>query len=1262
MSNFGIPPKPEDVTWTDDQWKAIMARDRDILVAAAAGSGKTAVLVERIIRKILSKEAPIDVDELLVVTFTNASAAEMRHRIGEALEKAIDEDPWSRHLRKQLSLLNKASISTLHSFCMEVIRKYYYLIDVDPGFRIADDTEAQLIRDEVMDELFEEEYGKKENESFFNLVDSFTSDRSDAALMDIVRSIYDFARSNPLPDQYLQSIISMYDVSSIHNIADLNFIEALLFDIELQLGAAKEMIKRGMEVTKLPGGPAPRAENFLDDLTMIDTLLLAKEDSWETLYQAMQNWSFSRAKQVKGDHYDKELTEKAQKLRDKAKKKIQDLKEELFSRRPESFLRDMAEMRSLIETLVHLVKEFSQRFEKVKREKGLVDYADLEHYCLGILTKEISTEGEFLPSEAAIAYQRHFKEVYCDEYQDTNMVQETILKLVTKKDEHIGNMFMVGDVKQSIYRFRLAEPNLFLGKYNRFKVDGDSTGLRIDLARNFRSRKEVLDATNYLFKQIMGIKVGEIEYDEAAELRAGAPYPEDEPYPVELLLINQNVKDNGSADTAEAEPEAQVPEEFDVAGLEQSQLEARVIASKIKELVASGTPVYNTKTKSDRPLMYRDTVILLRSMTWAPQIIEEFKQQGIPIYANLSTGYFNATEVAIMISLLRVIDNPFQDIPLAAVLRSPIVGLNEEELSKIRIHQKRGSFWEAVSAFCRSKEAQNTAEFYEKLRRFYDFLTEWRSMARQGSLAELIWQLYRDTQFYDFVGGLPGGKQRQANLRALYDRARQYEQTSFRGLFRFLRFIERMIERGDDLGAARALGEQEDVVRIMTIHSSKGLEFPVVFMAGMARTFNMADVRKPYMLDKEYGFASKYVNAEKRISYPSLPQIAFKRKKKMEMLAEEMRVLYVGMTRAKEKLYLTATLKDSLKKFDQWNDVVSNTEWLLKDYERAAVTSYIDWIGPALVRHHDANELRLGSMGNVLVPEEIRNHPSLWKVSQISADEIKKKEIDAGMKEDQFLELVQKGEHIPTTSPFLDEIKSRLDWEYSFPNAAVHRSKQSVSEMKRQREMADEQSGTDLVKHFKKSIVKRPKFMQEKQLSPAERGSAMHMVMQHVDLTKSVSQDSLQEQLTWMLNNELLTPEQAEIIDTHLIVQFFQSELGNRYFKARSINREVPFTLSMAAREVYPAWKNEEESVFVQGIIDCVFEDEKGLVLVDYKSDRISDRYNGGFEQAKTILENQYRMQINLYTRAIEQIWRKKVSERYLFFFDGAHILKVNKD
>jgi len=1257
MSNLMIPAKPEGVTWTDDQWKAIMAKDRDILVAAAAGSGKTAVLVERIIQKIISEKDPINVDELLVVTFTNASAAEMRHRIGEALEKAIDESPHSRHLRKQLSLLNKASISTLHSFCMEVIRSYYYLIDVDPGFRIADQTEAQLIRDEVLEELFEAEYGKKDNEPFFKLVDSYTSDRTDSALMDIVLSIYDFARSNPLPEQYLQSIVSMYAVSNIKNIEELPFIQSLLYDIELQLEAAKEMVARALELTKLPGGPAPRAETFLDDIQLIDTLLKAKQDSWHTLYQAMQTVSFGRAKQVKGEEYDKELTEKAQKLRDNAKKRIQELQNELFTRKPESFLRDMEEMRPLMETLVNLVNKFSRRFMEAKREKGLVDYADLEHNCLEILTGSVSPEGMFLPSEAALSYRRHFKEVFVDEYQDTNMVQETILKLVTQDDEASGNLFMVGDVKQSIYRFRLAEPNLFLGKYNRFHHDGGEAGLRIDLAQNFRSRKEVLAATNYIFKQIMGVKVGEIDYDEAAELRAGAPYPVEEPFPAELILIDQHAEVlEEQAKETDSETETV---EFDAADLEQSQAEARLIAAKIKELIANGTPVYETKTKTERPLKYRDIVILLRSMTWAPQFMEEFKQQGIPIYADLSTGYFEATEVAIMLSLLRVIDNPYQDIPLASVLRSPIVGLNEEELAKIRILQKRGSFWEAVSSFCQNKPAEENEVFYGKVRMFYDWLASWREMARQGALSELIWELYRETQFYDFVGGLPGGRQRQANLRALYDRARSYEQTSFRGLFRFLRFVERMMERGDDLGAARALGEQEDVVRMMTIHSSKGLEFPVVFIAGLGRTFNMTDLRKAYLLDKEFGFASKYINAEKRLTYPSLPQLAFKRKKKMEMLAEEMRVLYVAMTRAKEKLYLTASLKDAHKKILQWNDSLTHSEWLLKDYERAAAQCYIDWIGQALVRHQDGQVLRGEEEIDSHVPAEITKHPSSWKLTIVNASDLKQMENADEPGGENLLEMVQKGQQVPAVSPFREEIRTRLDWSYLFPDATTHRSKQSVSELKRYAETMDEHSGTDFVRRFKKTILKRPKFMQEKSLSPAERGTAMHMVMQHVDLTQPITDAGIFQQLNWMVNNELLKPEQAEAIDSSLIVQFFQTDLGRRYLDAKRVYRETPFTLSVPAQEVYPDWTEGNEPIFVQGIIDCILEEENGLILIDYKSDGITDRFQGGFEQAKPILENRYRVQIDLYAKAIEQIWHRKVSEKYLFFFDGAHILSL---
>lgn len=1248
-----IPPKPEGATWTDDQWKAIMAKGQDILVAAAAGSGKTAVLVERIINKIIAVENPINVDELLVVTFTNASAAEMRHRIGEALEKAINDNPRSAHLRKQVSLLNRASISTLHSFCLEMIRKYYYMTDIDPGFRIADETEAQLLRDEVLEELFEEEYGKEGNEGFFALVDTFTNDRSDTALQDIIRDLYDFARSNPSPDQYLDSIVEMYSVDGVSSLEQLPFVRSLLEDIDLQLKGAKQLLEYGLELTKLPGGPAPRAENFIADLHVVNTLIEAKNDSWTMLYEAMQSWSFGRAKTCKGDEYDEGLVEKAKKLRDQAKKIITGLQEELFFRRQESFMRDMAEMKPHIEELVSLVKAFSIRFDQVKTEKGLVDFADLEHYCLEILSSS-DEEGRLLPSEAALVCRNQFKEVLVDEYQDTNMVQEAILQLVTADSEENGNLFMVGDVKQSIYRFRLAEPNLFLGKYTRFDRDGERAGLRIDLARNFRSRKEVLHGTNYIFKQIMGTSVGEIEYDEAAELIKGAPYSEDQEQPVELAII-----DLEGSEKSEPEPES-MDEGFESEDLAQSQLEARYMASKIKEIIGNRKEVYNTKTHSGRPAKYRDIVILLRSMTWAPQIMEEFKQQGIPVYANLSSGYFEATEVAIMMSLLKVIDNPYQDIPLASVLRSPILDLTEEELAQIRIHNKRGSFYEALTSFCRNHPTLETGDLYEKVRPFFDALEEWRIMARQGSLSELIWHLYRETRFYDFVGGMPGGKQRQANLRALYDRARQYEATSFRGLFRFLRFIERMRDRGDDLGAARALGEQEDVVRLMTIHSSKGLEFPFVFIAGLARSFNTMDLKKPYMLDKEFGFAAKYVNAEKRISYPSLPQIAFKRKKKMEMLAEEMRVLYVALTRAKEKLYLVSSVKIADKKLNKWLQASEHKDWLLNEYDRASANSYLDWIGPALVRHRECEALRGEVPVHPLVPGDILEHPSCWNVTIIKSEEAANLSEEANEGETDLLKLVYEGKTVQAESAYRDKIQEQLSWKYSFKQAAQARSKQSVSEVKRQREIfSEEDSGTELIRKISKPMLSRPRFMQEKSLSPAERGTAMHAVMQHIDFSRTATVETISSKMDEMVRKELLTEEQCASIEPQLIVQFFETELGQRMVQAKSVRREIPFSLSFPAREIYSDWQGEDEPVLIQGIVDCVFEDEHGLVLLDYKTDGISGRFKGGFAEAKPVLENRYKVQIDMYTRALEQILKREVNERYLFFFDGAHTIKL---
>lgn len=761
----------------------------------------------------------------------------------------------------------------------------------------------------------------------------------------------------------------------------------------------------------------------------------------------------------------------------------------------------------------------------------------------------------------------------------------------------------------------------------------------------------------------MGEKVGEINYDQAAELKLGAAYPvNNEENPIELLLIDQADPTADKPDSAELEESSENNGDdtaFDRSDLEKSQLEARLMAHKIKKMISERKPVYNLKTKSTAPLKYRDVVILLRSMTWAPQIIEEFKQQGIPVYANLSTGYFEATEVSIMLSLLKVIDNPFQDIPLAAVLRSPIVGLSEDELAMIRIQQKSGAFYEALTTLCKSKTNEQTEELYEKVRPFFDCLQEWRTLARQSSLSQLIWHLLRETHFYEFVGGMPGGKQRQANLRALHDRARGYESTSFRGLFRFLRFIERMRDRGDDLGAARALGEQEDVVRIMTIHSSKGLEFPVVFIAGLARAFNQLDIKKSYMLDKEFGFAAKYVNSEKRISYSSLPQLALKRKKKMEMLAEEMRVLYVALTRAKEKLFLIGSVKELQKNLEKWSQSVSNPNWLLHEYDRASAASYLDWIGPALVRHQKCKPLRLPENFGALIPREITDHPSCWKVAFYTTEQVAVLEESLEEEKQVVMDYVQNGLPVPISSEMAQVVKNQLSWKYPYKLASNHRSKQAVSELKRQQEIFNHGSGSELNQPFSKPLFKRPKFMQEKTMTPAERGTAMHLVMQHVDFSKEITESSIQGLLEQMVVNELLSEEQKEAITPQLIVAFFETKLGKRLRNADVIKREIPFSVSLPASEVYADWNGEEEQVLVQGIIDCLFEKGHKTILLDYKTDAITDRYKN-FEEAKSILLERYRVQINLYARAVEQILKKPVDEKILYFFDGGHTITLN--
>jgi ATP-dependent helicase/nuclease subunit A len=1234
-----IPTKPKDATWTDEQWKAIWATGQDILVSAAAGSGKTAVLVNRMIEKVIAKENPIDVDELLVVTFTNASAAEMRHRLADALEKEIAKDPHNAHLRKQLSLVNKAQISTLHSFCLSIVRQYAYLLDIDPGFRIASEGEISLLRDDVLKEVLEEAYSAEDENKvnrIYRLVDSFTSDRDDQDIEVLIDQLYDTARVHPEPKKWLHSLVEQYQIPNDVTVDELPFIEHLKNAIEFQLEEARSHLLTVRKYALMPDGPAPYGETVELDLALIQEASRRIRASWKEAYEFFSTLKWSTLARVAKDSCDEELKKKAQDKRNKAKDIVNKIQDTYFARKPERLIEEIRLMAPTIETLVELTLQFGEKFKQAKLEKAIVDFSDLEHYALEILT--IEEDGKIKPSPVAIEFQQRFKEVLVDEYQDTNMLQETILQLVKSGDESNGNLFMVGDVKQSIYRFRLAEPMLFLNKYLTFEEEPKSSGLKIDLNANFRSRKEVLYGTNYIFEQVMGEKVGEIKYDEKAALKPSAPY-DDVEVPVELAIIYEEQPDT-SNDNEEEDIDLMIQEE-----MKKSQQEARYIIQRIREMMDAGATVYDTKQKDPgkrmRPMRYSDIVILMRSMTWSNDIIEEFKAANIPLYAESSKGYFEALEVMIMINLLKVIDNPYQDIPLASVLRAPFVGLTENEMALIRLTEKQASFYEAVKIFVEKEHSGLETGTQSKLEKFLKQLDNWRDLARRGSLSDLIWQTYLDTNYYEMVGAMSNGKQRQANLRALHDRALSFEKSSFRGLFRFLRFIDRMKSRGEDLGIAKSIGEKDDVVRLVTIHSSKGLEYPVVFVAGLGSNFNLMDFNQPYLFDQEYGLAVKAIDPDNRIMYTSLPFLAMKEKKKLEMKAEEMRILYVAMTRAKEKLVLVGSVKDWEKTKQNWCEVQSLAQdEMLPDYVRARARNYLDWIGPAISRHASFKDFSDTDYTPI-------QHPSTWQVSVISNDSFMKKQEKMEETEN---ELAKK----EVDDSLLQELERRFTHIYPFERATKKKSKTSVSEMKRienlQQEDESEYFGI-YYKNRKKSFVKRPIFMQEKQLTATEIGTAMHTVMQHVPQQGFINTEEAQRFLETLVEKQLIREEEMKAIQIEQLLHFFATPIGKRFSNAKKLYREVPFTLSVSDAE--------GDSQMIQGIVDCLMQDYDGKwVLLDYKTDKILPFFD---EEEALIAEmsKRYSVQIRLYAEAVEKILQIKVDEKVLYLFEAGKEIQL---
>ncbi|PEL09733.1 helicase-exonuclease AddAB subunit AddA [Bacillus sp. AFS017336] len=1234
--------------WTVDQQKAIDLEGSDILVAAAAGSGKTAVLVERIIQKIIREENPINVDELLVVTFTKASAQEMKERIGVALEKQLVNNPESDHLRKQASLLNKASISTIHSFCTEVIRSNYYMVELDPNFRTAEEVEIQLLMDEVLEELMEAEYSDDSNLVFFDLVNRYTSDRDDNDLPKLILKLYRHAISNPNPSEFLNTFIHQYDVKD-KLVDDIPFIQELKRFIQEDIIACINAYKQALNLIESPDGPIKYFDVFKEEYSNLECLYHVSEKTWEEINIGLQKIAFTRLPIIKKTEGDQQKKEIAANFRKDVKKKIDDLKEKYFSRNINHQLKQIIELKPLVEKLIGLVNNFIVLFKQAKLENGILDFNDLEHYALEILKEKEETD-QLLPSSVARVYQEKFSEVLVDEYQDTNYVQESILRLITKGTGSDGNLFMVGDVKQSIYRFRLAEPQLFIDKYNLYeKESNDRTGLRIDLSKNFRSRAEVLDATNFIFQQIMGREIGGIEYDEDAMLKLGASYPEYSECTSELILLTNSADEDDIPEVSELEDDELVEEKLE-------QIEARYVARRIKDLIESEYLV-TEKTGEMRPVKYSDIAILGRSLSNADLYIEECKALGIPLYAEKSKDLFQTIEVAVFLNLLKLIDNTIQDIPLASVLRSPIVGLTEPELTVIRLDHKKGSFYEACQAYTNNFENRHK-QLSIKLANFFQQIKEWKRLVKRETLSIFIWKVLNESTYYDFVGGLPGGKQRQANLITIFDRAKALEESNYRSLFQFLRFLDRMQERDEKLDEVRIVSDQENIVQMMTIHKSKGLEFPVVFVVNTSKQFNMQDLNAKFILQKELGLGMNYVHPTYRTTNSTLLKETIKRKEQRELISEELRILYVALTRAREKLILVGKVKDAQKIIESWKEIENHKEWLLPLNIISGAKNYLDWIGPSIIRHDSSSAIRLQD-DLWQTKNEIQFYPCRWNYSIVDASTIQLTETEeVENNKTEIFQAFQLKEPINIKNDELyEEIENQLNWQYSHNQATLYRPKQSVTELKRKMQEEEPYHQSFTGSTSKGFPLERPKFISEQKMNQAEKGTATHAVMQNLDYQFISSHEEIMNQISSMVLKELITHEQGEAVNSMEIFDFCQSELGQLVKNAHQKLREVPFSYGVSTNEIYKDWQDEEEVVLIQGIIDLLLIDGEEAILIDYKTDR-TEAFTTD-EALKKEAIKRYGIQLDLYSKAIEAGMDKKVKAKYLYFFDGGHIVEL---
>ena len=1250
------------MNWTKEQRRIIDLKNSNILVSAAAGSGKTAVMVERIITLVKNGE---NIDNFLVVTFTKAAAAGMKQKIQKSLIESVQERQGNiKHLRKQLSLLNRAMITTIDSFCMDVVKKNFHLTDIDPDFRVGDKSELSILLQDSIDEALEEEYGTiNDNDNFRKLVEGFTGNRGDDELSEIIQNVYRFILSFPDPFAWLENSVDMLGITG-EELKNSKWFSEIKNHMRLLLEGARGYIDAAAEICREPDGPGLYLNTLEKDKALTDNLINLLNLDMEKFMAALKDFKAPRAAAFKQEDYpgvdaEKQVEVNGSKnnnsLRAKYKGVIGSVSRLLpYGLDYERYAGEINEMKAVMASLKTLIEKTDGNYREKKKEKSIADFNDLEHYALNILRAK-NDEGEYVPSEAAEYYKRKFNYIFIDEYQDSNGLQEAIIEQIKREN----NLFMVGDVKQSIYRFRLADPSIFNGKFVSYAADSEElsdnvTDRAINLNMNFRSRNEVLRATNFVFKNIMTEELGEIEYDERVALNTGSEFSVNTP--VELHIIDKNsASDEDAADDGDDPAENRGDDEKsnidrEIESMETAELEALFAADRIRELMKEEICIAGKADegqKKTRKTEYKDIVILLRSAAgWAGIFEERMNKEDIPFFYDGGKGYYEALEVRVVVNLLKLIDNIKQDIPLLSVMRSPVGGFTTEELLEIRLKfNQEKHFVSALNKYIKygSDDGEFSWELADKLKVFTGKIYDWSYRSRYSRLNDLIWDILMETKYYNFAGALPNGKMRQANLRMLADLAYDFEKTSMRGLYKFLRYIERIDKGSDDRGQAKTLGENDNVVRLMSIHKSKGLEFPAVILCGLNKQFNLQDTKNKILMHKDYGIAPKYVSTKERIERESLARDAIKLKIKKENISEEMRVLYVAMTRAIDRLIMAGTVSKLDQKEKNWRKGTSK-------YFVYKGVSYMDWICGCLfdkVNFEKFNEIIKKGQWND------------WNINLITRRDLA---LNANDEFNLWADRVEMMNEFASmeNSPRYEEIGRRLSFEYPYKASENVPTKLSVSELKN---LGD--------KEFTKLRYKIPtlvdvfqynestdKFALDKKITGAEIGTLLHFVMEHLDLKGDLKREVIINTIDKMEERKLLTQSEAKIaINTYAekIEVFFKSKIGARIINSPEVYREAPFVFRKRVDDVLSGL-NKEDLILVQGIIDCFFMEGNEAVIVDYKTDKIDETKE--ITSQINNLKKEYNDQIALYKEAVEKITGKNVKECYLYLFSiGKEVL-----